>query len=85
VLGLSAKLDSRVLDLAVMSDLKIIFIILIIIPIVIFIIQIIIFLIIIIIIINLSYSSLSESGCNAVPKNLGCGFGYKIVSWKCDN
>jgi hypothetical protein len=65
-----------------MSDLKIIFIILIIIPIVIFIIQIIIFLIIIIIIIiiNLSYSSLSESGCNAVPKNLGCGFGYKIVS-----
>jgi hypothetical protein len=62
-----------------MSDLKIIFIILIIIPIVIFIIQIIIFLIIIIII-NLSYSSLSESGCNAVPKNLGCGFGYKIVS-----
>jgi hypothetical protein len=83
VLGLSAKLDSRVLDLAVMSDLKIIFIILIIIPIVIFIIQIIIFLIIIIIIIiiiNLSYSSLSESGCNAVPKNLGCGFGYKIVS-----
>jgi hypothetical protein len=78
-LGLSAKLDSRVLGLAVMSDLKIIFIILIIIPIVIFIIQIIIFLIIIIII-NLSYSSLSESGCNAVPKNLGCGFGYKIVS-----
>jgi hypothetical protein len=28
----------------------------------------------------LSYSSLSESGWNAVPKNLGCGFGYKIVS-----
>ena len=81
MLSLSAKLDSRVLGLAVMSDLKIIFIILIIIPIVIFIIQIIIFLIIIIIIIiNLSYSSLSESGCNAVPKNLGCGFGYKIVS-----
>ena len=79
MLSLSAKLDSRVLGLAVMSDLKIIFIILIIIPIVIFIIQIIIFLIIIIII-NLSYSSLSESGCNAVPKNLGCGFGYKIVS-----
>jgi hypothetical protein len=81
MLSLSAKLDSRVLGLAVMSYLKIIFIILIIIPIVIFIIQIIIFLIIIIIIIiNLSYSSLSESGCNAVPKNLGCGFGYKIVS-----
>jgi len=80
VLSLSAKLDT-----------KIIFIILIIISIVIFIIQIIIFLILIIIflililILNLSYSSLSESGCNTVPKNLGCGSDYKTVSWKCNN
>ena len=40
--------------------------------------------------------SLSRSGCKARPKSLGsrcntrskslgCGFGYKAVSWKCDN
>jgi hypothetical protein len=33
----------------------------------------------------LSYSSLSESGCNAVHKSPGCEYCYKTVSWKCDN
>jgi len=84
VLSLFAKLDTKVLGLAATLNLKIIFIILIIILIVIFIIQIIIFLILILIL-NLSYSSLSESGCNTVPKSLGCGSDYKTVSWKCDN
>jgi hypothetical protein len=36
--------------------------------------------IILIIILNLHDSSLSESGCNTEPKNLGCGSGYKVVS-----
>jgi hypothetical protein len=79
VLDLSTKLDTRVLGLAATPNLKIIFIILIIIPIVILIIQIVIFLILIIIL-NLSYSSLSESGCNAVHKSPGCEYCYKTVS-----
>jgi len=80
VLSLFAKLDTKVLGLVATLNLKILIIILI----VIFIIQIIIFLILILIL-NLSYSSLSESGCNTVPKSLGCGSDYKTVSWKCDN
>jgi competence protein ComGC len=80
VLSLFAKLDTKVLGLAATLNLKILIIILI----VIFIIQIIIFLILILIL-NLSYSSLSESGCNTVPKSLGCESDYKTVSWKCNN
>jgi hypothetical protein len=36
--------------------------------------------IILIITLNLHDSSLSESGCNTGPKNIGCGSGYKVVS-----
>jgi hypothetical protein len=41
--------------------------------------------IILIIILNLHDLSLSECGCNIGPKSIGCGFGYKVVSQKCDN
>jgi hypothetical protein len=61
VLGFSSKLYLRVLSLAITSDLKVIFIIL-------------------IITLNLHESSLSESGCNTGPKNIGCESGYKVVS-----
>jgi hypothetical protein len=70
VLGLFVKLDTRVLSLIVMSDPKVIIIILIIISIVIFIIQIIIF-VILIIIFKLHDPSLSEFAYNARPKSLG--------------
>ena len=36
--------------------------------------------IILIIKLNLHDPSLSESGCNTRPKNIGCGSGYKVVS-----
>jgi hypothetical protein len=36
--------------------------------------------IILIIILNLRDPSLSEHDCNTGPKNIGCGFGYKVVS-----
>ena len=36
--------------------------------------------IILIIKLNLHDPSLSESDCNTGPKNIGCGFDYKIVS-----
>jgi hypothetical protein len=36
--------------------------------------------IILIITLNLHDPSLSESGCNTGPKNIGCGYGYKVVS-----
>jgi hypothetical protein len=36
--------------------------------------------IILIITLNLHDPSLSESDCNTGPKNIGCGFGYKVVS-----
>jgi hypothetical protein len=36
--------------------------------------------IILIITLNLHDPSLSESGCNTGPKNIGCGSGYKVVS-----
>jgi hypothetical protein len=61
VLGFSAKLYPKILDLAATPDLKIIFIIL-------------------IITLNLHDPSLSKSGCNTGPKNIGCGSGYKVVS-----
>jgi hypothetical protein len=36
--------------------------------------------IILIITLNLHDPSLSESGCNTGPKNIGCGSDYKVVS-----
>jgi hypothetical protein len=36
--------------------------------------------IILIITLNLHDPSLSESGCNTGSKNIGCGYGYKVVS-----
>jgi hypothetical protein len=57
-LGCSAKLYSRILGVAAISDLRVIFIIK----------------------LNLHDPSSSEPGYNTGPKNIGCGFGYKVVS-----
>jgi hypothetical protein len=57
-LGCSVKLYSRILGVAAMPDLRVIFIIK----------------------LNLHDPSSSEPGYNTGPKNIGCGFGYKVVS-----
>ena len=36
--------------------------------------------IILTIILNLDQLSLNESNCSTVPKSIGCGSGYKVVS-----
>jgi len=58
ILGCSAKLYSRILGVAAMFDLRVIFIIK----------------------LNFHDPSSSEPGYNTGPKNIECGFGYKIVS-----